>query len=96
MAPLWLEDVAHEAVSAALVLRVTQVEAPENGHLSRVCRHALYERPDEHEEEQVEDGEEEDHSPVVCNGTTQIIQNLGQRPTRGDLPSDLGSQTRKT
>ena len=39
MAALWLKDVAHEAVTASLVLRVTQVEAPEDGDLPRVSRH---------------------------------------------------------
>ena len=50
MAPLRLEDVAHEAVASSLVLRVTQVKAPEDWHLARICRHGLNEGPDEHEE----------------------------------------------
>ena len=39
MAPLGLEDVAHEAVAATLVLRVSQVEAPEDWDLPGVCCH---------------------------------------------------------
>lgn len=45
MASLRLENIAHEAVSTTLVLIVTQVKAPENGHLSRISRHRLKERP---------------------------------------------------
>ena len=54
MASLRLEDVAHEAIAATLVLWVTIVLAPEDGHLARICRHALNEGPDEHEEEKME------------------------------------------
>lgn len=67
MAPFWLKDVAHEAVASALVLRVTQVEAPEDWNLSRVRRHRLNEGPNQHKEEEVEHAEEQDHSPVVCS-----------------------------
>ena len=56
MAALRLEDVTHEAVTASLVLRVSQMETPENWHLAWICRHTLYERPDQHEENYVENG----------------------------------------
>ena len=39
MAPLWLENIAHEAITASFVLRVAQMEAPEDGHLPRVSGH---------------------------------------------------------
>ena len=51
MAPFRLEDIAHETVTASLVLWVTQVEAPKYGDLARVCRHGLHKRPTHHEEE---------------------------------------------
>lgn len=41
MAALGLEDVAHETIAAALILGVTQMEAPEDRHLTGVCRHCL-------------------------------------------------------
>ena len=50
MASLWLENVAHKAVASSFVLRVSQVESPEDGDLPRVCGHGLDEGPDEHEE----------------------------------------------
>eukprot|EP00354_Favella_ehrenbergii_P001721 CAMPEP_0170461760 /NCGR_PEP_ID=MMETSP0123-20130129/7537_1 /TAXON_ID=182087 /ORGANISM="Favella ehrenbergii, Strain Fehren 1" /LENGTH=172 /DNA_ID=CAMNT_0010726845 /DNA_START=755 /DNA_END=1273 /DNA_ORIENTATION=- len=65
MAPLRLEDVTHEAVAASLVLGVTQVEAPEDGDLPRICRHALNEGPDEHEEDDVKDGKQQHDSPII-------------------------------
>ena len=49
MAPLRLKYVAHEAVPSPLVLRVAQVEPPEDRDLPRVRRHRLDERPDQHE-----------------------------------------------
>ena len=54
MAALWLENVAHETVTASLILWVTEMEAPEDWNLSRVCCHALNERPDQHKEEYME------------------------------------------
>ena len=59
MASFWLENIAHEAISAALVLRVAQVESPEDGHLAGVCGHGLDEGPDQHEEKDVEHAEEQ-------------------------------------
>ena len=41
MASLRLEDIAHKAVASALVFRVTQMEAPEDGNLTRVSCHCL-------------------------------------------------------
>ena len=73
MAALRLKDVAHEAVTASLVLRVAQMETPENGHLARICRHALYERPHEHEEKNVEHGQEGYDLPVVCRQHNKIM-----------------------
>ena len=54
MASLWLEDVAHETVAASLLLRITEVEAPEDRDLPGVCGHGLNEGPDKHYEEDVE------------------------------------------
>jgi len=59
MASFWLENVAHEAISAALVLRVSQVESPEDGYLAGVRGHSLDEGPDQHEEKDVEHAEEQ-------------------------------------
>jgi len=66
MATLWLENVAHEAVTASFVLWVTEMEAPEDRYLAWICCHALNEGPDKQDEEHVEDGEHKDDSPVVC------------------------------
>lgn len=53
MAPFGLEDIAHQAIASALVLVVPEVEAPEHGHLTRVRRHRLEERPQQHREQDV-------------------------------------------
>jgi hypothetical protein len=45
MAPLWLEDVAHKAVPAPLILCIAQMEAPKDRHLAGVCGHWLEEGP---------------------------------------------------
>ena len=45
MAAFRLEDVAHEAVTSTLVLRVTKMEAPEHWNLSWIRRHRLYKAP---------------------------------------------------
>lgn len=58
MAPLWLEDVAHEAIAAAFILRITQVEAPEDGNLAWISRHCLKEAPNQHNEQHVEENEQ--------------------------------------
>ena len=57
MAALWLENIAHETVTASLVLWVTEMEAPEYWYLSWVSCHALNEGPDQHKEENMEYGE---------------------------------------
>ena len=57
MAAFGFENVAHQTVATAFVLRVTQMEAPENRYLAWVRGHCLHEGPDEHDEEHVEDGE---------------------------------------
>jgi hypothetical protein len=49
MASLWLKNIAHQAVSTPLILIVAEMEAPEDGHLSRVRRHTLEEGPHEHD-----------------------------------------------
>ena len=46
MAALRLEYVAHQTVTASFVLWITEVEAPEDGYLTWISRHALNERPD--------------------------------------------------
>jgi len=43
MAALWLENIAHQAVTTSFVLRVTEMEAPKDWHLSGICRHRLHE-----------------------------------------------------
>ena len=43
MTPLWLKNVAHKAVSASLILRISQVEAPKYGYLAWIGSHGLYE-----------------------------------------------------
>ena len=62
VATLRLEDVAHEAVAAAFLLWIAQMETPEHGYLSGVRSHCLDETPDEHEEQQVEHYEQK-HDP---------------------------------
>ena len=64
MAAFRLEDVAVQTVTTALVLGVAQMEAPEDGHLSRVSRHRLDEGPHKHDEEQVEKGQEGQNSSL--------------------------------
>ena len=56
MATLRLKYVAHEAVAATFVLRVTQVEAPEDWNLTWVSCHRLDERPYEQDEQDMEHG----------------------------------------
>ncbi len=51
MAALGLEHVAHEAVPAAFVLWVSQMEAPEHRHLAWISGHGLEEGPKYHEEQ---------------------------------------------
>lgn len=53
MAAIGLEDVADQAVAAALRLVIAEMEAPEGWHLSRIAVHSLEERPHQHEEEDV-------------------------------------------
>jgi len=57
MAAFWLENVAHKAVTASFVLWITEMEAPEDGHLTRISCHTLNEGPHEQDEEHVEDRE---------------------------------------
>ena len=47
MATLGFEDVAHQAVTASFVLRVTKMEAPEDWNLTRIGCHTLNEWPDQ-------------------------------------------------
>ena len=63
MATLWFEYIAHQAVSAALILRIPQVETlnsldllniyPKNWNLTRVRGHSLEKRPSQKYEEQM-------------------------------------------
>lgn len=50
MASFRLKYVAHEAVSSAFILWITQVEAPEDWDLPWIRRHRLDKGPDKHEE----------------------------------------------
>ena len=54
MAAFRLENVAHEAVTAALLLWITQMKAPKNWNLARVSCHSLNERPECHKEDKME------------------------------------------
>jgi len=56
MAALRLKYVAHEAIAATFVLRVSQVKAPEDWHLTWVSCHCLDEGPDEHDKQDMEYG----------------------------------------
>lgn len=57
MATLRLENITHQAVPSALVLRVAEMEAPEDWHLAGVGRHGLDKGPNKHDEEYVENGQ---------------------------------------
>ena len=59
------KNVAHETVSATLILWISKMETPEDGNLTWIGRHRLDEGPDEHEEKHVEDREQDDNSPIV-------------------------------
>jgi len=39
MASLWFENIAHQAVTTSLILIVSQMEAPEHGHLPGISSH---------------------------------------------------------
>ena len=43
MASLGLKDVSHQAIPPSFILRVTEVEAPEDRNLSRISEHRLEE-----------------------------------------------------
>jgi hypothetical protein len=65
MASLGFENVAHQAVTTTLVLRVAQVKAPKDRNLAGVSGHGLYEGPDEHDEEHMEDCKQREDFNVV-------------------------------
>ena len=65
MASFRFEYVTHQTVSTALILRVTQVEAPEDWNLTWVSGHRLDEGPDEHDEENMEESEQDYDSCIV-------------------------------
>ena len=54
MAAFRLEDVAHQAVTSTLVLRVTKMEAPEHWNLAWIGSHRLDEGPHHHYEDDME------------------------------------------
>jgi len=66
MASFRLKNIAHQAVASALILGISQMEAPEDWHLTGVGSHGLNERPYEHVEEDMEDCEHSQHFDVVC------------------------------
>jgi hypothetical protein len=43
MASLWLENVAHQAISSPFVFVITKMEAPEDWDLTRISGHRLEE-----------------------------------------------------
>jgi hypothetical protein len=53
VASLWLEHIAHQAVPTTFILVVTEMEAPEHRHLSRICSHRLEEAPNEHQKQEI-------------------------------------------
>ena len=65
MASFWLENVAHETISASLILWVSQVKAPEDWDLSWIGSHGLDEGPYHHEENQMETAEQDEHCRIV-------------------------------
>ena len=64
MATLWLEHIAHKAITTSFIFVVAQVEAPKYRHLTRVSRHRLEERPEEHCEEDIIEYQER-YYPVI-------------------------------
>jgi S-adenosylmethionine synthetase len=93
MAPLRFEYIAHEAVASSFVFGVAQMEAPENGHLPRVSSHRLQERPHEHEEENMKEGQHDTHVEVVY---TSRVESAGNNKERIFLLITRGPQTRTT
>ena len=41
MASLWLENVAHQAISSSLIFIITKMESPKHWDLSRISGHSL-------------------------------------------------------
>ena len=74
VASLWLEDVAHQTVAATLDLRVSQVEAPEDRYLARISEHRLSKRPQEHVEENMEDGQHYECALVAVVYTREQVR----------------------
>ena len=81
MAPFGFEYVAHQTVSTALILRIAQVEAPEDWNLTWVRCHRLDEWPDEHYEEYVEEGEQNNYSRIIYR--KKVLENEQIRLTFG-------------
>jgi hypothetical protein len=55
MASLGLKYVAHQAIPPSFILRVTEVEAPEDRNLSRISEHRLEEWPNKQDKYHVEE-----------------------------------------
>ena len=94
MASFGLEDIAHQTVPPSLVFRVTQVEAPEDRYLARVCGHRLYEGPQHHDENHMEDRQKQNDSSIVYNKHGVRHHLIMKIPIIKNLPSTLGSHTR--
>lgn len=56
IAPLRLENIAHQAISTSFILWVAQVEAPKHWDLARVGGHWLEKGPYQQYEEDMEEG----------------------------------------
>jgi len=54
MASLWLEHVAHQAISSSFVFVISQMESPKDWHLARISGHRLEERPYQHDKNHIE------------------------------------------
>ena len=65
VAAFWLENIAHKTVSTTFVLRISKMEAPEDRHLAGISRHSLNERPNHHEEKEMEDAKEPNDLLIV-------------------------------
>ena len=54
MASFRFENVTHKAITTTFLFRITKMEAPKNWNLSRIGCHCLYEGPNKHNENQIE------------------------------------------
>ena len=65
MASFRFEDVAHEAISTPLILRIAKMKAPEHWNLAWIGSHCLDEGPHHHNEDYVEYDKHSDCGSIV-------------------------------